>query len=129
MTRAATVALVASLALAIGTPAAADERLVVAIGNDVGLEGEEPLRYAHRDARRFAELMREVGGVQPGRALLVEDLPDDRLDLRLVYPLKGVVDAGIDDLGVGRVSHGATSCSSSPYQSLALRTAPNSLPM
>lgn len=62
MSRAAPLALLALLALA--APAAA-RTVVVAIGNDRGLAGDEPLRYAERDATRFAEVMRRQGGVTP----------------------------------------------------------------
>jgi hypothetical protein len=41
------------------------------IGNNVGLRGEEPLEYAEEDARRFHELVLDLGGVEPGRAYLL----------------------------------------------------------
>ena len=48
-----------------------DARVVLAIGNNIGAKGEEPLDYAEEDARRFHQLMTELGGVSAERAYLV----------------------------------------------------------
>ena len=60
----------ALLASASGVSPQTDARVVVAIGNNVGLEVEEPLDFAEQDAQRFYELMTEVGGVGSGRAYM-----------------------------------------------------------
>ena len=48
-----------------------DARIVVAIGNNVGVGSDEPLDYAEHDAQRFYKLMTEIGGVSPDRAYIV----------------------------------------------------------
>ncbi|MDC0713274.1 hypothetical protein POL68_32730 [Stigmatella sp. ncwal1] len=62
--------LLAVLALA-GEAQAAPVRLLVSIGNNTGDPIDVPLRYADTDARRFHELMRELGQVQSTRAYLL----------------------------------------------------------
>jgi hypothetical protein len=62
--------LLAVLALA-GEARAAPVRLLVSIGNNAGDPTDVPLRYADADARRFHELMLELGQVQPPRAYLL----------------------------------------------------------
>lgn len=50
--------------LALALVSAADARtVVVAIGNNDGLRHEASLRYAERDAARFGDIMRRLGGV------------------------------------------------------------------
>lgn len=44
---------------------------LLALGSNTGLEGDEALRFADADALRFAETMREVGGVAPERQVVV----------------------------------------------------------
>lgn len=48
-----------------------DARVAIVVGNDLGLESEEPLDYAEADARRFHQLLLDVGEVRPERAYLV----------------------------------------------------------
>lgn len=62
--------LLAVLALA-GPAHAAPVRLLVSIGSNVGDPTDVPLRYADSDARRFQELMLELGQVQSPRAYLL----------------------------------------------------------
>lgn len=50
---------------------APDARVAIVVGNDLGLESEEPLDYAEADARRFHQLLLDVGEVRPERAYLV----------------------------------------------------------
>jgi hypothetical protein len=57
----------ASPAHAVGKEA----RVAVVIGNNLGLEHEKPLQYAEQDARRFFELVTEIGGIEKERAYLV----------------------------------------------------------
>lgn len=45
--------------------------VLVAIGNNVGDPDDAVLRYAEKDAQRFAQVFRELGGVGPEDALLV----------------------------------------------------------
>ncbi len=51
--------------------AAEEERLAVVVGANVGATEDEPLRYAESDARRFRDLLVELGDVRSDRALLV----------------------------------------------------------
>ncbi len=61
----------------LGSPAlAADERRwVLAVGDDVGLPEDPPLRFAARDATRFAEVLVEVGDVPSGQVRLLLNQP------------------------------------------------------
>jgi uncharacterized caspase-like protein len=52
--------------------AAAVERFALVIGNDLGLPGEQPLRYAERDAERMAATLRDVGGFNASRTVLLQ---------------------------------------------------------
>ena len=45
---------------------------VVTIGNDLGRGDEMPLRYAERDARGMADVLRRLGGVQPQDLVTVQ---------------------------------------------------------
>ena len=63
---------VAPLLLLIALPLPADAaplRVLVSIGNDRGLAGEEPLRYAARDARRVARLLNAIGRTRSDETL------------------------------------------------------------
>ncbi len=55
---------VAALAVMLLAAAAHARTVVVAIGNNDGLPHELSLRYAERDAARFGEIMRRLGGVE-----------------------------------------------------------------
>ncbi len=48
-----------------------EERIAVIVGANVGSGDDEPLRFAEADARRFRDLMIELGDVRPERAILV----------------------------------------------------------
>jgi len=52
-------------ALLAGPGQAAARRVVVVVGSDHGLDREYPLRFAVRDAERFAQVMTELGQVDP----------------------------------------------------------------
>jgi hypothetical protein len=68
MTRAALVLWV----LFAASSAQAAVRSLLAIGNDVGLDDEQPLRWAETDAARLRDVWVELGGVTPARATLLE---------------------------------------------------------
>ncbi len=50
---------------------ARDVRVAVVVGNNEGLDGEEPLAYAEEDARKIHRLLVDLGGLDPERAYLV----------------------------------------------------------
>ncbi len=47
-------------------------RILLSIGQDIGAPGDEPLRYAERDAERFAQVLTSLGEVAPERAYLLK---------------------------------------------------------
>src|SRR5512132_2462440 len=69
---------------AAATPAAAGgdklRRYAVIIGANNGGAGREVLRYAGSDAEAVARVLRELGGVRQGDALLVRDPDARRID-------------------------------------------------
>lgn len=48
-------------------------RYVVAVSANYGGQGRPVLRYAETDARSFAKVLSEMGGVQPGNVILVKE--------------------------------------------------------
>ncbi|MGK0358936.1 MAG: hypothetical protein ACI9U2_001230 [Bradymonadia bacterium] len=64
-------AALACLLLSLGT-AHARRVHVVAIGNDLGRSDEMPLRYAERDARGVADVLRRLGGAQSQDVVTVQ---------------------------------------------------------
>ncbi|MEL6184549.1 MAG: hypothetical protein AAFU79_08000 [Myxococcota bacterium] len=48
-----------------------EARVVISIGSNLGLSHEAPLRYAERDAERFADLMTSLGATEADRVELV----------------------------------------------------------
>jgi hypothetical protein len=75
MTRALAV-VAGAMAAMISAEARADPtRILVAVGNDRGSPGEQPLRYPAADAARFAQVMQTLGGVAPENTILLQD-PD-----------------------------------------------------
>lgn len=54
---------------------AAERRYALVIGANQGDAGEEPLRYAERDASRVSEVLTDYGGVHPGDLTLLTN-PD-----------------------------------------------------
>lgn len=48
------------------------QQIIVSVGNNVGYPGEEPLRYAERDAARFAKVFRELGTARRERTYVLE---------------------------------------------------------
>jgi len=60
------VVMAALLALAVGSTPAEAATHVVAIGNNLGASGDLPLKYAERDAQRFAAVLNRYGDVTSG---------------------------------------------------------------
>ncbi|MFO0575697.1 MAG: caspase family protein [Polyangia bacterium] len=90
--RAATLLLCALFALALRTRTAAAEpaetRIAILVGANLGDGNDEPLRYAESDVRAMRELLIELGGVAPERAmLLIGGGPTDVL--RLITEARG----------------------------------------
>jgi hypothetical protein len=56
-------------------PAAAPEpaRVAVVVGNDLGLPGEQALRFTGADARRLGAVLQELGGFDPANVHLLEN--------------------------------------------------------
>ena len=61
------------LTLVAASPARASDRRALIIGSNHGLADEEPLGHAVDDARRVAEVMRELGGTDPPEVRLLEE--------------------------------------------------------
>lgn len=59
------------LALWAGPAQGAQSRLALVIGANLGEPGEEPLRYAERDASRFADVLTRFAGVPPEDLVLL----------------------------------------------------------
>ena len=76
------------LAATVAAPSPTDARIIVAVGNNLGTGADEPLDYAEEDARRFRQLMVEIGGVAPDRAYIVlgEDVSGVR---KALYEARG----------------------------------------
>jgi hypothetical protein len=64
------VALAASI-LWSATVLAAERRYAVIIGNNLGDDGERPLRFAERDAQTFANVVRRIGSIQAEDTVLL----------------------------------------------------------
>jgi hypothetical protein len=72
---------VIALALSITASAeAAERRYAVVIGNNLGQEGERPLRFAERDAENFAGVLRRLGSLEPHDTVLL--LGEDSSSIR-----------------------------------------------
>ena len=54
-------------------------RILLALGQNVGAASDEPLRYAERDAERFAEVFATLGEVAPERAYVVKNATVERV--------------------------------------------------
>lgn len=87
----AVVAMVIAAVLSGAPPARATVRTLVAIGNDVGLSSEEPLRWAEADAERIADVMVDVGGVTSSRAIVLRGRPVADIE-RALLEVKGQVE-------------------------------------
>jgi len=84
--RQAVACLLTFAALLSGAPAAAaapEERWLVAISSSAGARGEPTLRWAGRDAERFRKVFVELGGLDPERAMLLNDPSASELRRRL----------------------------------------------
>lgn len=66
-----------ALVLAAAIPCLGMVRMAVIIGNNEGLESENPLQYATRDAQQIHSTLTQLGGVDKGRDWLLLD-PDIR---------------------------------------------------
>lgn len=52
---------------------ATTHRFAIVLGNDTGLEHDETLLYASSDAERMAEVLSDLGGVQPENLMLLQN--------------------------------------------------------
>ena len=82
----------AVVVIVMGLPSSAHAavRSIVAIGNDVGLAGELPLRWAEQDASRLAEVFTSLGGVSSTRATVLLGESPTVLE-RTLLELKGQI--------------------------------------
>lgn len=63
------------------SPAFAEStRLVLAVGQNQGLQSEVPLRYAHADARGYVRLLQSQGGVAPRHTIVLTETTPKGLD-------------------------------------------------
>jgi hypothetical protein len=83
---------------ALAQSTAAEERIAVIVGANVGAHDDEPLRFAEADAVRFRDLVVELGGVKPERALLVLGGGPDQV-------LHALIDARARAQEIGAVGH------------------------
>ncbi len=63
---------VCSLAVLFALDAAASDRYAILIGHDLGYPGEDPLRFAERDAERFRDVLVELGSFRKENTLLLQ---------------------------------------------------------
>jgi hypothetical protein len=88
-----------AISMVLGTTAArAERRFALVVGHNRGTADEVPLRYADNDARRMAETLRAVGGVNGDDLVLMTDDGDSAEDVLralagLEQRLRGVEDA------------------------------------
>jgi hypothetical protein len=68
MIRALTIALALTIA---STAEASERRYAVVIGNNLGQEGERPLKFAERDAEHFASVLRRLGSIEAHDTVLL----------------------------------------------------------
>jgi len=87
----ATILLLGLLAAVPWVGTAEETRYALVVGNNTGNAGDGPLRYAADDAREVAELLVELGDVDPSRLELLvgPDADDVRLALRRVATAVG----------------------------------------
>jgi hypothetical protein len=64
--------LILALLAAPGLCQAATRRIAVVVGSNAGNPGRRPLRYAENDARKFARVMQELGGIDGDDLLLLQ---------------------------------------------------------
>jgi hypothetical protein len=80
MDRRTVLALLAAVTvLLVGQPVLADERLMIAVGNNIGGPEEAPLRFAEADARRVRDLFVSLGRVDRARGALLAGGDRNRL--------------------------------------------------
>ena len=82
---------IVTLLLLVLTPshAAAERRVLLAVGNNQGLAGEEPLRHAESDARRVAALFIALGDVRKADARVLNNAKPKNVEQALVGLGKG----------------------------------------
>lgn len=68
--------------LSLATPSAGATRFAVVVGNNLGAQENQPLRYAERDAAQVASVMRTLGHVEHVELLLGQDAEALRAVLR-----------------------------------------------
>ncbi len=99
MSRRLTCLLVLVLGLGLGASAEAEtRRYALLVGANEGAPEEVPLRYAVRDAERFADALRAVGGVPPENLVLL-DQPDARSVERVLADLHDRIRSANDKHG------------------------------
>jgi Caspase domain len=59
--------------------AAPPTRILLSIGQNIGSESDEPLRYAERDAQHVSEVFAAIGDVAPSRSYLITDASAERV--------------------------------------------------
>jgi hypothetical protein len=60
------------MAVTASTASAATHRIVLAVGHNTGADGRAPLRFAEEDASKFADVMVDLGEVDPADMFLVQ---------------------------------------------------------
>ncbi len=80
----------AFLLLCSSADAHAAVRTLIAIGNDVGLSNETPLRWAEEDAKRIHDVFTDLGGVSRARAILLLGASAGELE-RTLLEVKGQI--------------------------------------
>lgn len=84
MRQAAQVMCVVLGVLVVSQQARATERIAIAVGNNLGLVDDEPLRYAEQDAEQMRDLLVDLGGVDAERAYLLKGADSARLHAVLI---------------------------------------------
>ncbi len=97
--RACLASLLVAVAAAPQVAAAAEHRFAVVIGADRGEQDESPLRFAERDARRFADVLRTLGGVRAERLQLVRGGRRDAVQAAFATAKRSIAAARVSDPG------------------------------
>ena len=63
-------------------------QIIVSVGNNIGFPGEEPLRYAEKDAKRFAQVFIELGDAKKERTYLLQARSPNKLK-QVLAEIKG----------------------------------------
>lgn len=81
-------------------------RILLAIGQDIGTSEDEPLHYAERDARHFAEVFAAIGDVDARRTYLITEASVERVRQTLAEIRGRSIELGDAILIVYVSSHG-----------------------